>query len=253
MAQIEIERTILAPVPLLWHYLSTAEGLSLWHADEVTGDIESRRFVIGWPNLGARMELKVESYDPLRQITLRAGQSRVVLSLSHGGVHLVHSGLEEDDDLLGFESSWALALALLEHCAVKHGKTKRYVSWFFETIEVPSELAHYYFSTQVGLSRWLGDPKGDLGPVGSDISLALDGAVLRGKVLSHVEGRDLALSWQEEGESVLVLRTLPAAMGGRTLAVSFSSYGQPAPPKTLARLSQATLRLREAVTQRGVS
>ena len=36
------------------------------------------------------------------------------------------------------------------------------------------------------------------------------GERLSGKVLAHTPGRDLALSWQERDNSVLILRTLPS-------------------------------------------
>lgn len=251
MASLELTRVIDAPPDLLWRAISTAEGLSTWHADQVTGSIATKNFQVGWPSLNAQMELHVQSVDPGHRVVLRAGQSRVELSLEAGGVRLVHEGLDEADDLRGFRSSWALALSLLDHAATRHPGTTRRVDWFFERVHSGPELVHFYFSSAVGLQTWLGK-SGDIGPAGSPISIAWEGRVqLHGEVLAHEPERDLALSWRELSNAALVLRTLPAAGGARSLALSLSTYGQAPPPAVLKHLERGLSRLGETLRGMG--
>ncbi|HSC87821.1 MAG TPA: hypothetical protein VLC09_11145 [Polyangiaceae bacterium] len=252
MALLQLSRRIEASPTLLWHALSTAEGLSTWHADKVSGSLGERRFQLGWPSLGASMELQVERVDPHRQLVLRAGGTLVALSLDGDHVRLVHEGLDDGDDLDGFRSSWALALSLLEHAVTRHPSRSRDVHWFFQRAETTPELVHFYFSTALGLRSWLGETRADVSGVGERVSLELpEGQRLSGRVLSHEPGRDLALSWDELDGAALVLRTLPAAGGQRSLAVSLSTYGKKADPAALLALEQGLTRLAERLRSRG--
>ena len=254
MAFLELTQRIDAPLPLLWHYISTSEGLSAWHADHVEGSIAQGNFQVSWPRLNAKMELKVDRAEPLRVLALRAGQSSVTLSLSHGGVHLVHDGLDDDDDLAGFRSSWSLALSLLAHAVSRHPERARHVGWVFERAPTTPELVHFYFSDALGLRQWLGTTSRDIGGVGDNVVLELGGGVhLHGRVLSHEPGRDLALSWRELDDAALVLRTLPASSGDRSLSLSLSTYGNPAPNETMKLLERSLGRLSETLRGRGRS
>lgn len=251
MASLELTEIIDAPLPLLWHYLSTAAGLSAWHADRVTGSLDEG-FRVAWPSLNAELDLRVEHAETLKRLVLRAGSTTVQLSLSHGGVHLLHEGLDEDDDLAGFRSSWALALSLLKHAILAHPKKPRHVGWLFERAMGDPELVHFYFSTKLGLERWLGSTTSDLGAPGSAARLDLGGGhVLSGRVLCHEEGRDLALEWSELGGAALVLRTLPAARGQRSLSLALSTYDAEPPAEVLALLKRRLSALSEILNGRG--
>ncbi len=254
MALLQLTRHIEAPRALVWHAISTAEGLSTWHADHVTGSLAEHSFQVGWPSLGASMQLKVERVDPNHQLVLRAGGSLVGISLEGEHVRLVHEGLDDGDDLDGFRSSWALALGLLDHAVTRHPHERRKVHWFFERVETTPELVHYYFSSALGLRSWLGASAADLAGVGGRVALDLPhGVRLSGRILSHEDGRDLAISWDELGGAALVFRTLPAPQGQRSLAVSLSTYGKDADPTALAALGQSLTRLAETLRGRGRS
>jgi|GEM_PF-1659822 len=255
VAFLELTRVIDAPRQLLWHSISTAEGLSTWHADQVTGSLEKRHFRVAWPSLNAQMELVVESVDvEQNKLVFRAGQSLVGLSLVENSVRLIHEGLDETDDLGGFRSSWSLALSLLDHAVTRHPTKPRQVHWFFERAQTTPELVHFYFSNALGLRAWLGHSAADIASVGSKVRLELpNGTRLTGRVLCHEEGRDLAVSWDELDGAALVLRTLPASGGERSLSISLSSYGKDVDPAQLKQLGKCLNRLGETLRGRGSS
>lgn len=259
MTTIELSRPIEVPASALWNYLSTAEGLSAWHADVVTGSLREGVFVAKYPTLGAELPLKVESQAPGRMVALRAGQSQVTLSVEHltsssSLARISHAGLEPSDDLDGFRSSWELALALLELAAEKHAGESRRVFWCFERVPVAANLAHYYFSTARGLASWLGETGSDVGPVGSDISIRLSHELtLTGRVLCHQPGRDLCFSWRELDHSALTLRTLPVGQNERQLALSYSSFSAKHAETPRAALKAAMKRLGERLRSVGRS
>lgn len=251
VTSIDLFRPSSAPPDTLFRFLSTARGLSAWHADEVRGDLDSREFRLRWPTLSAELRLDVTRSEPGRLVALRAGDSVVTLSIEEGGVRLVHDGLSETDDLDGLRSSWGLALALLDHAATRHPGGERRVHWAFETLTLSPELAHYYFATKIGLEQWLGRVSADLGEVGAQVDLSLDPETrIRGTILAHEPGRDLAISWDALDSAVLVLRTLPAPHGARTLTLSLSTWDDEAHPREIALLDAALRRLRIQMQRR---
>jgi uncharacterized protein YndB with AHSA1/START domain len=259
LVQIEVERTIQAPAGTLWTYLSTAKGLSAWHADEVRGELARGEFLARYPSLGAELTLKVLAVEPGRAITLGAGTSRVEITLTgldQAGcrVKITHSGLDLSDDLDGFRASWALALGLLDLAVVRHLGEPRSVRWFFATSPVPPGLVHYYFSSRQGLAEWLGAVQADVGTVGSGVELELEGGTrLSGEVICHETGRDVCLRWREQGDAALVLRTLPGGPSERQLALSVSTFGGKLDPKVAQTLDKALLRLVARLRGRGQS
>lgn len=251
MTSIDLFRPSGAPPETLFRFLSTARGLSAWHADQVFGDLESREFRLRWPSLSAELRLEVLRSEPGKFVALRAGDSVVSLALEDGGVRLVHEGLAESDDLEGLRSSWSLALALLDHAATHHEHGSRKVHWAFETLPLSPELAHYYFATKIGLGQWLGRTDLDLGSVGDRVDLELaPGLHLRGAILAHEPGRDLALSWKDLDHAVLVLRTLPAPGNERTLTLSLSTWDDAPHDREIALLGTALARLRAQMKNR---
>lgn len=254
-----MSRTLEVPAPALWSYISTAEGLSAWHADVVTGSLREGVFVAKYPTLGAELPLRVESQAPGRMVALRAGQSQVTLSVepltaSTSKARISHAGLEPSDDLDGFRSSWELALALLDLAATEHPGQPRSVIWCFERVPVAASLAHYYFSTAQGLAAWLGETDRDVGPVGSEIAIRLSRELkLSGRVLCHQPGRDVCFSWRELNGAALTLRTLPVGESERQLALSYSSFSPQHADTPRQELKAAMKRLGERLRSVGMS
>jgi len=216
----------------LWEACSTRSGLEGWYADRVTGTIANgARMRLEWPELGASVELNVEDLRHNERLVLANGKSRVELSVGDGIVRLSHTGLAEDDDVEGFRSSWRVALALLRHSVEEHPRAPRRVRWAARPARASAELAHLCFTAPAALDRWLG--RGSvLGAEGEAYRITLlSGDAMSGKVLCRTPGRDLALSWSEQNESVLVLRTLPSprASQERVLAICWSKWGATEP------------------------
>jgi tRNA pseudouridine-54 N-methylase len=71
-----------------------------------------------------------------------------------------------------------------------------------------------------------------MGAEGEAYSLTLSsGERMSGKVLCRVAGRDLALSWEEQNDSILALRTLPSPRADRerVVAICWSKWGATEP------------------------
>lgn len=257
MTEVRVERVLEAPIGTLWAYLSTARGLSTWHADEVRGDLQKGEFQARYPSLGAELTLRTEDVRPGESLTFKAGPSRVAVSLeqlsaTETRVRIVHRGLDDDDDLPGFRASWALALALLDLAACRHENRERSVTWLFAQAKAPAELVHYYFSSAQGLNQWLGKSDGDIGLEGSRVKIRVsDSFTITGTVLCHEPGRDLCLRWHEEGDAGLILRTLPGGPEERQLALSVSSFGRKLDAKTESVLKGALKRLQERLRVMG--
>lgn len=199
-----------------------------WQADEAQG--EARKggvLTLCWLAFGARLDLQVIELVPYERIVLGHGDSTVELSLGEGVVRLLHRGPEAGADADGLRSSWQLALAQLAHSVERHPGKKRHVQWLLRRMQCSAGTAHLCFTEQALLRRWLGQGS-SLGEVGSAYQLLLDdGQRLSGRVLSNVSGRDVALSCEAYGDSVLGLRTFPLQGDERIVALSWSEWGRP--------------------------
>jgi uncharacterized protein YndB with AHSA1/START domain len=259
LAQLELQRFIPAPAELVWRFLSTGHGLSAWHADEVKGSLQEGGFLARYPTLGAELKLRVAKAEPYQRITLQAGSSLVDMTLLHGSpagvtVQLQHSGLDPSDDLDGFRSSWRLALGHLHHAVTAHPEGSRKTRWLFHSAPVVPSLAHYYFTSQLGLQQWLGRSEGDIGPDGTAVSIRLaSGLDLNGEVLSHSPGRDLCLEWEELSRGTLTLRTLPGNDSQRQLAIACSTWDRTPPDAAMKALGEALRSLASTLSSRGQS
>jgi uncharacterized protein YndB with AHSA1/START domain len=216
----------------LWEACGTRSGLEAWYADRVTGSISRGATVrLEWPELGAMLELGVEEVRPNELIVLANGKNRVSLAVSDGQVELTHEGLSSEDDLEGFASSWRVALATLKHALEEHPRSPRRTRWAARRAQTSSELAHLCFTAPAALDRWLGQGT-VMGAEGEAYSLTLSsGERMSGKVLCRVAGRDLALSWEEQNDSILALRTLPSPRADRerVVAICWSKWGATEP------------------------
>jgi uncharacterized protein YndB with AHSA1/START domain len=216
----------------LWEACSTRAGLECWYADRVTGSVARGAVLrLEWPDLGATVELVVEEVRPDERIVLVNGASRVALSVSEGRLELWHAGLESEDDVQGFSSSWRVALAILKQALEEHPGSPRRIRWAARSVRASPELVHLCFTAPAALDRWLG--RGSrMGAEGESYSLTLpSGETVSGTVLCRSEGRDVALSWSEQNDSVIVLRTLPSPRKAeeRVAAICWSKWGATEP------------------------
>ncbi|MBM4362831.1 MAG: SRPBCC domain-containing protein, partial [Deltaproteobacteria bacterium] len=244
-------REIQAPRAVVWRALSQPEGLALWTADEVSGDVRRGGSLrLAWPALGAETTLDVVELDAGERVAFDDGDTRVTLAPTRGGVELRQAGTLFDRP--GLASSWALALAHLGHALEVHPGRRRTATWVHRTVRVTPELAHLHFTEPRLLSQWLGRPA-ELGRVGEPISLDLPGlGALSGRVLVREPGRDLAFTWQQLGDAVVALRTLPGGSPGtRVVALTVSRYdaARPVPLPGLAELDASLARLAALLAQ----
>jgi uncharacterized protein YndB with AHSA1/START domain len=230
--EVHLVCSIQASREELWQACSTRSGLECWYADRVTGSV-ARGVVLRleWPDLGATVELGVEEVVPDERIVLVNGASRVTLAVADGRLELSHAGLQSEDDVQGFSSSWRVALAMLKHALEEHPGSPRRIRWAARSVRASPELVHLCFTSSAALDKWVG--RGSrMGAEGERYALTLpSGERVSGKVLCRTEGRDVALSWEEQNDSVLVFRTLPSprAAEERVAALCWSKWGATEP------------------------
>ncbi|MBK7579082.1 MAG: hypothetical protein IPI67_02655 [Myxococcales bacterium] len=249
--EIHLTQNIDAPESRVWQAVSQARGLMGWQADRVTGSMERGATVsMAWPALGVSLELDVMEVVDRARVVLASGSTRVEISLRPGRVELTHSGVGEGDEREGVASSWRLSLGLLAHFCEAHGDVERTVRWLIRPARTTPETAHVFFTDPVALSTWLGDGA-MIGRAGSDYALDLGGGErLSGRVLANTPGRDVALSWSEDNDSALVLRTLPRPTEPeeRLIVLSWSRWGGVVPgQRRLELLDAAHHRLSRAL------
>ena len=104
-----------------------------------------------------------------------------------------------------------MAIGTLAHYLACHDGRERRVFWAIRTANTSCESAHAFFTLPETLRSWLGRTEEPIGAAGTRYRLEpLWGGTMSGEVLAHMEGRDLALSFEEAGNSVIGLRTLPS-------------------------------------------
>jgi uncharacterized protein YndB with AHSA1/START domain len=225
---IRISQKIPASSDALWVACATPSGIAGWQADRVTGSVEPGETVgLGWPDLGVSIRLDVLELNVGRLVVFGHGESRVRFEVKDGEVELSHSAPFEDDEELGTESSWRLALGTLSHYLERYAGQERETVWLVKPAKTTAEAAHAFFTLPDALGAWLGRASATLGAVGSRYRIALSGGgSMSGIVLAHTEGRDLALRWDEANYSVITFRTLPSPTGEheRLLVISWSRW-----------------------------
>lgn len=233
---MHIERDIVAPREDTWEACATSHGIARWQADEVRGEVaRGSSIVLGWPALGARVDLRVLEIEPQTRVVLASGDARVALTLVPSGVRLEHRGLADGDEREGVASSWRVSLAILAQHLERHRGRDRKVEWFVRRARTSAAAAHAFFTDGPALGSWLAR-RGSVGPEGEAYEIELaSGAPMSGRVLSHTPGRDLALEWREQDDSVLVLRTLPSPLDAseRLIALSWSRWSADEAPAAL--------------------
>jgi uncharacterized protein YndB with AHSA1/START domain len=230
--EVHLSCSIRASREELWEACSTRSGLECWYADRVTGTVARGSVLrLEWPDLGATVELGVDAVHPGERVLFVNGASQVSLAVFDGRIELSHAGLESDDDVQGFQSSWRVALSLLKHSLEEHPGSPRRIRWAARSVKASPELVHLCFTSPAALDKWVG--RGSrMGGEGDAYALTLpSGERISGKVLSRSEGRDVALSWDEQNDSVLIFRTLPSPRidEERVAAICWSKWGATEP------------------------
>jgi uncharacterized protein YndB with AHSA1/START domain len=253
--QVEVSQSVSAPPGLVWQACATPDGIQNWQADEVEGTIApGARIRLRWPALRASMELEVLELEAGRRLVLRAGVSRVSVVLEPDRVRLTQDGLSGADECEGAASSWKAALALLAHHLEFHPHGRRRVEWYVQSAATSATAAHVFFTEPAALQTWLAQQATAIVPTATVHLQLAWGEQLTGRVLAHTPGRDVALSWPEQHDSALVLRTLPSPFDARQrlVAVVWSRWGNhPAPTATREGLAAAVRRLARALAQGG--
>jgi uncharacterized protein YndB with AHSA1/START domain len=232
----------------IYQALADPLELSAWQADVVRGQVQvGRNLSFVWPGLGVELELEVTELVQDRSIVLTSGHSSLSLRVVPGGVELDHTAHFSDDTFAGTESSWKIALATLATYLGYHFGRPRQVHWAVSRARASVELCHAYFTDARLLSSWLGHAEESIGAAQSQTRLTLgEGRTLNASVLTNTPGRDLALRWPEAGNSVLVMRTLPAPEEpeSRNLLLGWYRWGEVSDAAEIAAaLDQAVDRL----------
>jgi uncharacterized protein YndB with AHSA1/START domain len=227
---IRISQKIPASVDALWVACATPSGIAGWQADKVTGVVEiGETLGLVWPDLGVSIRLDVLERLEGRRVVFGHGDSRVRFDVKEGEVELSHSAPFDDDEELGTESSWRLALGTLAHYLDRYPGHARETVWLVKPAQATAEAAHVFFTLPDALGAWLGRASAPIGPVGSRYRITLgSGGTMSGIVLAHTEGRDLALRWDEANYSAITFRTLPSPNGEheRLVVISWSRWSE---------------------------
>jgi uncharacterized protein YndB with AHSA1/START domain len=248
MSSIVLHQRVRADADAVWRSCTDPEGISRWQADRASGRIEpGGRLKLSYPALKLELELDVVEVVPRERLVLRNGATSVCFSFEPGQLTLSQHGFSSQDEAEGNASSWRLSLALLDHCLQTHPNRPRTVEWLVRTARTSAEAAHVFFSDEAALGAWLTRSSSGIHPdEGAYAQRLVSGQPMSGQVLACTPGRDLALSWREQEDSVLCLRTLPSPRSAdeRLIVVSWSRWTtSPAPAETLAELRAALDRL----------
>jgi uncharacterized protein YndB with AHSA1/START domain len=256
LVTIRLQVSLAASAERLWSACSEPQGLSQWQADEVSGRaVVGQTLELRWPQLGATVNLDVVEARPPSRLVLASGAARLELDIRDGELELCHHGSHAGDEAEGTASAWRVSLALLAHYLAHHADRTRRVYWISRRARASVNAAHAFFTDATALRAWLTSSGDAISRTGDPYRWTLAwNEPMSGRVLSHTPGRDIALSWREQDESVLVLRTLPAPLSDseRLLAIGLSHWSPtPLHERTLAGLGAALDHLARLLSQAG--
>ncbi len=228
-----------------------------WQADSVVGDAtKGSVLTMSWPAMGLSVRVRVADLVPDKCVVYEVGTSRLTIEVEDGEVALTHEGLRNGDEEDGMVSAWRTALGVLDHGISCHPDQARHVRWFLQPANTTPEFAYVFFTDAAALAQWL-THSGGVPQEGNPFKLALaSGEPLTGRVLANTPERDVALTWSEQSDSCLVLRTFPSPRSPdeRLLALSWSCYGSPVFSELSAQGLQASLdRLSRILSRTGTA
>jgi uncharacterized protein YndB with AHSA1/START domain len=252
--RIQVSQCVAAPLERIWQACAHPAGIAAWQADEVQGRVApGERLLLRWPALGASIQLGVAQLEPGRRLTLEAGGSRVDFILEPGRVTLTQEGLVSCAEAEGTASAWKLSLGLLAHYLEHHDGEARQVRWLVQHVRCSVAAIQPFFTDGAGLRAWLtqaGQIEAENNPVRLDFAW---GEHLSGTVLARTTRCEVAISWPEQSQSALVLRSLPSPRSDRErlVAVAWSRWGSrlPPAPATAEGLTRALTRLASLLSQ----
>jgi uncharacterized protein YndB with AHSA1/START domain len=254
-SEVRLRKSIRASRQELFRACATTEGLERWYADRVTGAVVRGGTVrLEWSELDASVQLRVTEVVPDERLVFENAGSRLTLEISDGRVDLVHEGPGVAEDVPGFASSWTVALSVLSHALTMHPGKPRRTRWISRPAKTSASRAYLCFTEPEAIAMWLGKDA-EVGAEDEPYELVLaHGETMEGTVLSRVEGRDVAYTWKDRDDSVLVMRTLPlATRGERLVALCWSLWSRKAPGEdaVVEALERAVERLGRVLLQSG--
>lgn len=232
----------------LWRACADVLEIPSWQADEARGSLApGGTLTLGWPSLGTEVQLFVFERVEGKRIVLGTQTSQVRFEVAEGSIEITHSGLSAGDEADGVSASWQMALSVLRHgLEVHEGRTRR-VLWAMQPIRTTVQRAHWFLTDAAAQRTWLTWTGSGFGQSGAAYSFAAQwGETLSGDVLCRVPGRDVAISWREANDSVLVFRTLPSPFRAdeRLVGVAWSRWLEhPRPARVQREWTRALTRL----------
>ena len=228
MSEIEVVQPLAVSRDRVWAALTEPKHLANWQADSADGGLTRHQLTLGWPALGVQTHLNVVEAKRSERLVLQSGRSTVRFEVHDSKLSLRHSGLDDVDEIQGVRASWQVSLAVLRHYLDHHFGVERATHWALETATTSAAEAQVFFSMPAALNSWLTRDTTGIGKARANYRMTLRwNEAASGRVLVRTEGRDLAVSWAEREDSVLVFRTLPAPMqpDHRILALLWSHWG----------------------------
>jgi uncharacterized protein YndB with AHSA1/START domain len=254
---IEVVQPIHASREQLWAALTEPVHLASWQADSAAGSLQTERLRLAWPALGVETELRVIEVKHKSRLVLSSGRSEVAFTLESDRLRLTHDGLEGQDEVDGVRSSWQVALSLLDHYLKRHFARARTVHWAITPADASAEAVYVFYTDPPALNAWLTQATNGIGETGSDCNMRFKwGAPLRGVVLANAANRDVAVTWREREDSVLVFRTLPSPFvpRERILALSWSHWSCAGNDDSVQRQFELAMStLKQTLTRRGTA
>lgn len=227
----------------LWEAWAEPERLKAWFPDDARGTPEPGGEIVHvWEAFGFEVPHKVIEAEPGRLLVLEAHAPHGVpfrqqIHVEQDGdetvLRLVHSGFGDDadwgDEYEGIDSGWKMAFALLRlYLEHYRDRTRESFTLMRPASFDPAEV-YRLFSTDQGLSRWLGEASG-MGTVGSELTVTLPGGdTLSGPVLAAT-GLEVCLAW-EELEGALELKAF--SMGPDQQCLSLRGHTWHADPSRI--------------------
>lgn len=191
---------------------------------------------MSWPALSVRADLEVEEVVEQERVVMRSGGLRVDMQLADERVTLDVTGAATEDEAQGSAAAWRVSLATLAHYVEHHPGQQRQMSWAVRPAEASAGAAYMCFTDAELLGAWLGSTSTTLDKPGARFVMELaSGATMSGRVLALTPGRDLCLSWYEQDNSILALRTLPSPRksGERLLVLAWSRWNATSSARTV--------------------
>ncbi len=221
---IDVSITADATPMQAWEAWADPEKLAGWFVDRAEGNGRRADEIMTWffDRFGLALPYRVVTSVPGERITFGPGSDEqppfvldVILTRDGGDtrIRIVNSGFsadaEFDDQFDGIDSGWRMALGALKEYLERHFGEDRSIFMALRPIDRDPAAAYPFFIDRDRLRQWLEAPsgavpnetapddEGDLGAVGQEVSLHLEGGgTLSGPILARTDV-EVALAWRE--------------------------------------------------------